>query len=237
MERLLHGLLLPDGQIAEEVHAIRKLGKSLRGGFTLFRLRKTSAKEIQAVGRLLSAPRDAVSRLGTWKKLGWQEDAAAAAVIAALLELQTHSAAQQAPPEVITWCVERVVAARRDLQELPPENMADRLAQGISKLGKQVASRCKKLEQPGEEDFHDARKALKAYLGAVGFLREGAVALDVKMLELSELLGDENDLTTLSNWLLAHGFTPHFVPGLWKKLERTRGKLHKKALRDARHLA
>ena len=236
MERLLLGLLDSKGRVAEEVHAIRKFGKSLRGGFSLFRLGESSAKEIQAIGRLLSNSRDAVSRLNTWKKLAWEDDASATAAIAGLLDQQTHSGARRPPRETIDWCIGRVAAARKNLRELPPENLADQLALGLGKLGKQVAKRCRKLDHRGEEDFHDARKALKAYLGALGFLPEGSVALDPKITELSELLGDENDLGTLSEWLAEHGFTDHFVPGLWGKLKDSRRKLRKRAMRDAAHL-
>src|SRR5687768_18434084 len=97
MEHLLAGLLDSKGRVAEEIHVLRKLGKSLRGGFALFRLGRTSAREVQAIGRLLSGPRDAVSRLNTWNKLGWKGDAPAAAAIVGLLDLQTHSAARRPP--------------------------------------------------------------------------------------------------------------------------------------------
>src|SRR6478752_10115127 len=138
MESLLSGLLDTKGRVADEVHAIRKLGKSLRGGFFLFRLGKTSAKEIQAIGRLLSGPRDAVSRLNTWNRLEWKDDAPAAAAIHGLLEQQTHSAARRPPPETMAWCLERVAAARRNLQDLPAEDLPERVAGGLEKLGKQV---------------------------------------------------------------------------------------------------
>ncbi len=236
MERLLAGLLDSKGRVAEEIHAIRKLGKSLRGGFALFRLGKTSAKEIQVIGRLLSGPRDAVSRLNTWNKLKWKGDAPVVAAIAGLLDQQTHSAARRPPPETMAWCVERVVAARNHLHELPVENLAGRLDVGLEKLGRQVVKRCKRLEQRGEEDFHDARKALKAYLGALGFLPKGAVTLHPLMTELPEILGDENDLATLAAWLDEHGFTADFVPELWETLEDSWNKLRKKAMRDAAHL-
>ncbi len=233
MERLLSGLIDSKGRVAEEVHAIRKLGKSLRGGFSLFRLGKSSAKEIQAIGRLLSGPRDAVSRLSTWHKLGWEEDAAAAAAVAGLLDQQTHSAARRPPPETITWCLARVTAARKNLAELPLENLPERLELGLKKLAKQVAKRCRSLDHRSKEDFHDARKALKAYLGALAFLPEGSVAPDPRMFELTELLGDENDLGTLSSWLDEHGFTMDFVPGLWQRLTESRRTLRENAMRDA----
>ena len=231
MVQLLNGLLDAKGRVAEEVHAIRKLGKSLRGGFSLFRLGQNSAKEIQAIGRLLSEPRDAVSRLSTWDKLAWEGDAAAA--IHGLLEQQTHSAARRPPQETIAWCVARVTAARQNLLELPQAEFTGRISTGLKKLDKQVTKRCRRLIHNDEEDFHDARKALKAYLGALGFLPEGAVIPDVRILELPEILGDENDLATLSTWLNQHGFSENFVPTLWKKLEKSRSRLRKLAIRDA----
>ena len=231
MAELLRGLLDTKGRIAEEVHATRKLGKSLRGGFALFRLGGNSSLEIQAIGRLLSEPRDAVSRLNTWKKVDWQGPASAA--IQGLLEQQTHSAARRPPAETIDWCLARVAAARKELAELPEANLAERVAVGLKKLGKQLAKRSRRLDHRGEEDFHDARKALKAYLGAHGFLADAAVALDPKMAELADLLGDENDLGTLSTWLEGHGFTEPLVPGLWQKITEKRSNLRKQAIRDA----
>lgn len=231
MEQLLDGLLDAKGRVAVEVHAIRKLGKSLRGGFSLFRLGGSSAKEIQVIGRLLAGPRDAVSRLSTWDKLAWEGDAAAA--IHGLLEQQTHSAARRPPPETVAWCVARVTAARQNLLELAPTELAGRISTGLRKLDKQVTQRCNRLRHQGEEDFHEARKALKAYLGALGFLPEGTVIPDVKWVELPEILGDENDLATLATWLDQYGFTQNFVPTLWKKLGKSRSRLRKQAIQDA----
>ena len=236
MERLLHGLLDSRGRIAEEVHATRKLGKSLRGGFALFGLGKNSSREVQAIGRLLSGPRDAVSRLSTWKKVAWDDDAVAAAAIGTLLEQQTHSAARKPPLETITWCVGRVNAARRNLEELSPESLGERIAHGLRKLDKQVLKRCRSLDHSGKEDFHDARKALKAYLGALGFMPEGLITLDPKVAELPELLGDENDLATLSEWLESHGFTAELVPGLWTKLKELRNRLRSEVIHDIEQL-
>jgi hypothetical protein len=232
MERLLHGLLDSKGRVGEEVHAIRKLGKSLRGGFSLFRL-KDSVAEIQAIGRLLSEPRDAVSRLKTWQKLAWDDDAAVASAIHGLLDQQTHSAARRPPPETIAWCVARVATARQALTELPAEDLETTLDGGLKKLCKQVRRRCLKLDHQDEEDFHDARKALKAYLGALGFLPEGTLPPEPKMVDIADLLGDENDLATLSAWLTDHGFTPKFAPALWQSLKDQRRKLQKRAIADA----
>ncbi len=233
IEHFLHGLLDSKGRVAGEVHAIRKLGKSLRGGFSLFRLGKNSSREIQAIGRLLSSPRDAVSRLNTWHKLDWNADAAASAAIGALLVQQTHSAARRPPPPTIAWCVERVAVARQNLQELPDEDLTGRVGMGLKKLRKQLAKRFKNINHSGEEDFHDARKALKAYLGALGFMPPESLTPHPEMTKLADVLGDENDLGTLSAWLEARGFTADFVPELWEKLKESRSKLRKKAIEDA----
>lgn len=233
MELLLKGLLDSKGRIAEEVHAIRRLGKSLRGGFTLFRLGKTSAKEIQAIGRLLSGPRDAVSRLSTWRKLAWEGDLTTSAAIDQLLEQQTHSAARRPPVETISWCLVRVSKARDQLRELPADALAARMEVGMARLATQIVKRCRKLDQRGEHRFHDARKALKAYLGAFGFLPEGAIKRDATMGDLAEILGDENDLATLSNWLGDHGFTADFAPDLWQQITESRKLLQKQAKLDA----
>jgi hypothetical protein len=233
LEKLLTGLDGSQGRVAEEVHAIRKLGKTLRGGFALFRLEESAAREIQVIGRLLSGSRDAVSRLSTWNKLGWKTDETTSAAIAGLLAQQTHSAACRPPPETLCWCVERVRAARDELTQLPPGSLPPRIEKGISKLRKQVILRCRHLDHRAEEDFHDARKALKAYLGAMEFLPGNAIPPEPVMADLTELLGDENDLATLATWLLRHGFTRGFAPDLWQLIRKTRKKIRKQAMADA----
>ena len=236
MCHLLEQLLDSKGRVADEVHAIRKLGKSLRGGFSLFGLGKSSAREIQAIGRLLSATRDAASRRNSWERLGWEGDSLVAATIAGLLEQQTHSAARRPPPEAIAWCIERVDHAREALVALPAETLEDTVAKGLLHLGKDVRKRVRRMHRRGEGDFHETRKALKAYLGALGFLPSDEITPDPKMAGLAELLGDENDLATLSEWLTGHGFTDRFAPELWKKLKKTRRKLQSRAVDDARSI-
>ena len=235
MKELLNGLLDSKGKIAEEIHAIRKLGKSLRGGFGLFRLGKSAALEIQAIGRLLSGPRDAVSRFNTWNKLGWSGDSALATAIGGLLEQQTHSAARRPPLETITWCLARVDAASGELQALPQEDLAERIAKGLAKLERKAISRCSKLDHRAEEDFHEARKALKAWTGAIGFLHERSLKEDPILHELAEFLGDENDLATLSLWLEEHGFTKRFAPDLWRAIYASR-RLQRKLIKDGARL-
>jgi hypothetical protein len=235
MESSLRGLHDTKGRIAEEIHSIRKLGKSLRGGFALFKLGKSSSKDIQAIGRLLSAPRDAVSRLSTWRKLAWEDDGAAAA-IEALLEQHTHSAARKLPLETLSWCLGRVEAARKNLLDLPQDCLDTQIEKGLRKLSKRATKRCRLLAHRGDDAFHDARKALKAYLGAIAFLPEGLVSLAPEWREIPELLGDENDLATLSLWLQSHGFTERLVPLLWIRLEARRQRLRNQVIDEVSHL-
>lgn len=232
MRQYLIGLLDAKGKVAEEVHAIRKLGKSLRGGFWLFRLEESASLEIQAIGRLLSGPRDAVSRFNTWNRLAWQGDPKVSGAIGQLLEQQTHSAARRPPQETIDWCLARVDAALGELRQLPVAQLEGILTKGLEKLQRKAIKRCRKLDVSREEDFHEARKAVKALLGATQFLPEEAVSTDPKFQELAERLGDENDLSTLGVWLEEHGFTKRFAPDLWKTLRQARAKLQRLVIED-----
>jgi hypothetical protein len=235
MRQLLHGLLDSKGRVSEEIHAIRKLGKSLRGGLALFRL-KDAALNIQAIGRLLAAPRDAVSRFNTWNKLGWVGDPQTTAAIGGLLEQMTHSAARRPPHEAVDWCTARVDAACAGLLEIPEDSLAARCDDGLAKLRKRVRTRCRNLKHRREEDFHEARKALKAWLGALGFMPDQSPAAGPLAAKLADWLGDENDLATLGIWLNEHGFTDHFVPDLWQTLTAARVRLQEKVLGECQHL-
>jgi hypothetical protein len=237
LEEMLHGLRSGDGPTSDQVHSIRKLGKSLRGGFVLFGLEKSSAMEIQSIGRLLSESRDAVSRLNTWRKLGWNQNESAASAILGMLEHSVHSATRQPPAEVIAWCLERVDLARRPLIDLAGVNQVDLIDHGLRKLRKRMVKRSKRLSRQRKDDFHEARKAAKSYLGALGFLPDPPGKSQPVLHDLAELLGDENDLATLSAWLLSHGFTKAFLPGMWQELNRSRRLLREKAMRHAAKLA
>lgn len=234
MSLLLGSLQEEDGDLAPRIHQLRKLGKSLRGGFALFGLEKSSGREIQAVGRLLSGPRDAVSRRQTWDRLRWKdaEDGTAAAIVA-MLDQDVATAASRPPEAALAWCLERVARAAADLPE--GERLADRdwVGEGLPPLYRRLQRRCERMKRGGEEDFHDARKAIKSWLGAVGFLPAGTVEFPQEIDQLGELLGDENDLATLGFWLAERGFTARFAPTLWKRLEKRRERLRGRALRDA----
>jgi len=232
LESLLRGLLDPKRRIAKDVHAIRKLGKSLRGGFFLIGLQKTAGREIQAIGRLLSGSRDAVSRLKTWTRLGWAESPDLDATISALLKQSTRSADRRPPPVAVAWAVERAIKARTILDETGDEILSRNAGIGIAKLFQKLEKRCRKLAAQTDSEFHETRKALKAFLGALDILPH-APKPDRAIDKLAELLGDENDLATLSEWLEAHGFSERIVPDLWNHLEKHRTKLQRQAREDA----
>ena len=228
---------LPDAgeRVAEEVHGLRKTGKSLRGGFELFGLGGCSARQIQAVGRLLAGRRDAVSRRKTWGRLGFSiESCPAAGAIEALLDQAARGADQCPPREAVTWCVGRVEEALEPLLATGGErDWEGQLTQGVARLQRQVRKRLKRLPRRGVEDFHDVRKALKGYLGALGFLACEAFPADPRLAAMAERLGDENDLATLAAWLEEHGFRRKLAPEIWKKLLKTRRKLQDGAVEVA----
>jgi hypothetical protein len=236
LHHLLVGLSEAQGKVAANVHSIRKLGKSLRGGFALLPVDKSAALKIQAIGRLLSGRRDAVSRLNTWQRLAWNDDPQVAAAISCLLEQQTHSASHRPPPPAIAWCIEHIEQVRQELHDVPVENPAAQIANGLKLLEGKTIKRCGELDHRAEKAFHKARKALKAWLGAIGFLPAGMVPIDPNLEQLAELLGDENDLATLSVWLNRHGFVAELSPGLWKTLRASRRTLQGKVIRNAHNL-
>ena len=233
LKSMIEGLLDSQGRVADEVHAIRKLGKSLRGGCALLGLHKNAGRELQCIGRLLSSPRDAVARLETWNKLGWDEDKNVAAAIRALLEQGTHAAARRPPRETADWCIARVDKALKKIEALDAGDLADRASKGFRKLDKRAFKRCRKLDRRRADDFHQTRKALKAWLGAVDYLPAESSPYDPGFHGLAKQLGDENDLATLSLWLDGHGFTRRFAPGLWHAIERNRKDLQLTAVAAA----
>lgn len=231
MKARLSGLTDSHGRITEEIHATRKLGKSLRGGLALFGLRGTACREIQAIGRLLSGSRDAASRIHTWQKLGWNEVPSTAAAILGILEIQMDSSRRKPAAETIAWCQDRVDAVVRELSELSDESMPGQIESGAAKLEKRLIKRCLRLRHDKPERFHEARKAVKAWLGAMDYLPSELRHIPSDYHHLAESLGDENDLATLMHWLERYGFTDHLAPELWHFLRKNRRELQEFILR------
>lgn len=232
MEKLLHGLSAVPESFEEDVHAIRKLGKSLRGGFAALGLGKSAAREIQAISRLLSASRDAVTRAETWNGLRWTEDPAVASTIEALIHQEVLARKLSPPGAAIHWCLHRLAAAQSCLAREPKEFLEDSW-HGLHKLERQLRRRCRSLDRGSEEDFHEARKAVKAWLGAATVFPKGIVRNRRNLMALADELGEENDLATLASWLAGHGFTRAFAPGLWDTLAARRRKIQVRAAKRA----
>ncbi|MFT4177045.1 MAG: CHAD domain-containing protein [Luteolibacter sp.] len=216
--------------IAEQIHSLRKLGKILRGGSALFGEKKTAARRIQAVGRLLADRRDATSRRKTWEKLHWKPRHSSSRAIAGLLKQQVAAANRKPPKTTIAWCIDCVSDAKTALLAIPESDLPGRLHTGIEKLEKQLAKRSLHVARRGENDFHDLRKSIKALLGACKFLPEISNHPAVTLDHLADILGDENDLATLALWLDRHGFTRQLLPDLWEKLEKSRNRLQTEVL-------
>jgi len=233
METLLTGLLRPRARVDRDVRLIRKLGKSLRGGCALLGLDSTAGREIQAIGRLLGGQRDAVSRLDTWRRLRWNDDSAVAAAITGLLTQQRCEAGQRPPPAAIGWALGRLRTAREILAA--EDSSPAPLNKKLRNLHKQMLKRCRGMKNLRPEDFHEARKALKAWVGAVAFLPDAppeAAAID----KLGGILGRENDLAMLEAWLDGHGFTAKLVPGLWQAIRKQRRARQSRAVKKAGRL-
>jgi len=236
MAAALQELLTAKKNISGQIHALRKLGKTLRGGLVLLGLEKTAYREIQSVGRLLSERRDAVSRRSTWGKIPKKTRNNTTRAITSLLNQQVVSAGRKPPKAAVLWCLDRVAQAKAAITEIEESLLADRIQEGLEKLRKKLRKRAGKLERPKEEAFHDLRKSIKAYTGAVKFLPERESILPPVIHELADILGDENDLATLSEWLASHGFTALLEPALWKKLKKSREKLQDQVIQQAHHL-
>lgn len=227
MEDLLGGLADAADQSAARVHELRKLGKTLRGGFALFGLR-SSSRSIQAVGRLLAGRRDAVSRRNTWRKLGWDADAEVCAAVEGLLEDHVIQAATAPHPAALDWGLARVRAARDGLRDWQGD--AASLEASLRRLRNRARRLCRRLDHRSPDDFHEARKALKAWLGAAGLVPRHPLQPAQVDRDLADLLGDENDLATLIVWLESHGFTRAVAPELRNSLKKARRKIQREAI-------
>lgn len=235
MEHRLHGLLDSKGRVAEETHALRKLGKSIRGGLSLFGLPKSAVRAIGAIGRLLGGPRDAVSRRTTWQRLGLAEGPHAAepsvAAIGALLEQHARSAARRPPRQTISWAEVRLRHTRAALGAIPAADLSHRAEMGLKKLRKRVRLQLRLIvTRHGEEEFHDLRKSIKAWLGALHHLGRTP---DERILQFADLLGDVNDLHVFAGWLDAHGFVRSLAPIPWRAVEEKLAALKHEVLHAA----
>ena len=234
MERLLSGLTDSHGRVADEIHALRKHGKRLRGALALIGEAKPCIRWIAVIGRMLGGSRDAVVRVKTWDSLKIDSTipGSVEAAISAILGLEAHAAARRPPQEVIDWSLTALAQVRKRLEARSDEETAALAEKGSAHLKKQLRKRLKRaLQRVDNEDFHDCRKAAKAWLGGMSIV---APDLELPAKEetekLADNLGDENDLEVLSKWLTDRGFTHATTRVAWKNLLKRQEKIRRRSI-------
>jgi CHAD domain-containing protein len=234
MERLLGGLNDSHGKVADEIHQVRKLGKRLRGGLAMCGESKPCIRWIAVIGRMLGGSRDATVRLKTWRKLepGEMPAGSVEAAIGALLEVEASAANRRPPQEVIDWSQAALGQVVSRLAARTDEEMAACSVEGVVRLERQLRKRLKRaLQRVRNEDFHECRKAVKAWLGGLSMVLPGVEVPGAAEAEkLAESLGDENDLEVLAGWLTSRGFTPATAGPAWKTLRKRQEKVRRRSI-------
>ncbi|MCW1925965.1 CHAD domain-containing protein [Luteolibacter arcticus] len=234
MERLLGGLNDSHGRVADEIHQTRKAGKKLRGALVMTGEPKPCIRWIAVIGRMLGGSRDATVRVKTWHGLGIATPSAnsAEAAVAALLDLEAQASNRRPPQAVIDWSLAALGQVKGRLEAQTDEEVAKAAEHGAAKLERQLRKRLKHaLQRVSNEDFHDCRKAVKAWLGGMALAAPG-VELPAKEEadKLASNLGDENDLEVLADWLDARGFSPSICPAAWKVLRKRQEKIRRRSI-------
>lgn len=234
MERLLGGLNDSHGKVAEEIHQLRKLGKRLRGGLAMCGESKPCLRWIAVIGRMLGGSRDATVRVKTWRKLEPAEAPAGSveAAIGALLELEASAAKRRPPQEVIDWSQAALGQVVSRLAARGDDEVSASAVEGVVRLERQLRKRLKRaLQRVRNEDFHECRKAVKAWLGGLSMVVPGVEVPGAAEAEkLADNLGEENDLEVLAAWLTARGFTPATAGAVWKTLRKRQEKIRRRSI-------
>jgi CHAD domain-containing protein len=234
MERLLGGLNDSHGKVAEEIHQVRKLGKRLRGALAMCEEPKPCLRWIAVIGRMLGGSRDATVRAKTWRKLEPEEAAPGSveAAIGALLDLEASAANRRPPQAVIDWSQAALGQVVSRLAARGDEEMATCATAGVVRLERQLRKRLKRaLQRVRNEDFHECRKAAKAWLGGLSMvLPDVEVPGAAEAGKLADSLGEENDLEVLAAWLTSRGFTPATAGATWKTLRKRQEKIRRRSI-------
>jgi hypothetical protein len=234
MERMLGGLNDKHGQVAVEIHELRRLGKRLRGGLAMIDDAKPCLRWMSVIGRMLGGVRDATVRAKTWNKLGFGDAAPGTleAAVTALLDLEAAVAKRVPPPAVVDWSLAALDQVKGRLAARTDEEVAASAAKGAARIEKQLRRRLKRaLQRVRNEDFHECRKAVKAWLGGLSLVApERVLAGGPEAAKLGDSLGEENDLEVLAGWLRSRGFTPSATPAGWKVLRKRQEKLRRRSI-------
>lgn len=234
MKKRLVGLTDSHGRIADEIHLLRKLGKRLRGGLAIIGEAKPCLRWIAVIGRMLGGTRDANVRVKTWHSLGVSSPATGAveAAIIGLLELEADAATRRPPQGVIDWSLAAVQQVQSRIEACSVEDLAKRAEKGTTHLSRRLKKRLKRtLERVDNEDFHETRKAAKAWLGGMALVAPGLSLPGKEETEkLASNLGDENDLEVLAQWLNSRGFTQATAKAAWKVLRKRQEKIRRRSI-------
>jgi hypothetical protein len=204
LKSLIADLAAGHGRVADITHAIRQHGKILRGGLILASIDKERVRDLRRIARILAAPRDAVTCLNAWRRLDAPAEDADYQVIDDLLVLQTRITARKPPASCAAWCEQRLDVLAAALSAASLNHKDERMFRKAHKLERRVHRSAKGLAKGTSDAFHDCRKRCKAWLGAARYLGlAGEETTTCK--KLAHILGDENDLATLTDWLEAHG--------------------------------
>lgn len=234
MERLLGGLNDSHGRVAEEIHQVRKLGKRLRGALAMCGEPKPCIRWIAVIGRMLGGTRDATVRVKTWKSLEIGETAAGSveAAVGELLELEASAANRRPPQAVVDWSHAALGQVVSRLAARSEEEMAASAADGVARQERKLRKQLKRaLQRVRNEDFHECRKAAKAWLGGLSMVVPGIEVPGAAEAEkLADSLGEENDLEVLAGWLTSRGFTPATASAMWKTLRKRQEKIRRRSI-------
>ncbi len=234
MEKRLAGLLDSHGRVADEIHQVRKLGKRLRGGLAMIGESKPCLRWIAVIGRMLGDSRDSVVRARTWKSLGAKSSAKGAVetAIEGLLDLEAAASIRKPPQGVIDWSLAAVGQVKARLESRTAEELANRAAEGSGLLRRRLKRRLKRaLDRVHNEDFHDCRKAAKAWLGGMSLVApEVSLPGKEETEKLAGSLGDENDLEVLATWLVSRGFSQATAKSAWKILRKRQEKIRRRSI-------
>jgi CHAD domain-containing protein len=234
MERRLHGLRDSQGQVVDEIHQLRRLGKRLRGGLAMVGEAKPCLRWLSVIGRMLGGSRDATVRARTWRKLGFEAPAAGSieAAIGGLLELEADAARRCPPQEVVDWSLAALGHVRSRLEARTDAETTEAAALGEVVLRRQLRKRLKRaLQRVRNEDFHDCRKAAKAWLGGLSLVAAGReVGGMAEAGQLGDSLGEENDLEVLAAWLAGRGFSTATAGAAWKVLRKRQEKIRRRSI-------
>lgn len=234
MDDRLRRLIDSKGRVADEIHALRRLGKQLRGALMIAGEPKPCIRSVGFIGSMLGGPRDAVVRLDTWKLLAIEHEVQGSieGVITALLAQQSKSFARRPPAELVAWGQSIIGGIRMRLESAAPAALEDRCAKGAERMLRRFRKRLKKaINKADDRDFHEVRKSAKAWLGGMTLLEPGAVPPGGdEVRQLGELLGEEHDLQVFAEWLGENGFSPANVPRVWRRISKVQTRTRRASL-------